>query len=134
MAKKLQQSPSQTFPGINRENFWYLILLKQGGRFPWTENDMKNRFYVIKEHLEYKSNWNSEQLADIASFVLDHINKFSNDNSIHTREFSTATDEEEQPDRCSTPKALRTCDNCDEYLKDSNLSQLCPDCHHIFKL
>jgi hypothetical protein len=35
-----------SFPGINKNNFWNEITLKQRGNYPWTEDEMKIYFKV----------------------------------------------------------------------------------------
>lgn len=129
---EFQYSPSISFPGITRENFWYFLVLKQRGRFPWTEEEIKTQFPSIRRHIEFQSNWNEEQLTTVAITVLNYINKYSCSTSIHTRIFSTATEEDDQPERSSTPAPLRTCSNCDAHLIDLDKTQLCSDCDAIF--
>ena len=133
MARRTFSSPSQRFPGINKINFWEQISSKQGGIFPWKTEEIKEEFPIILQHISFKSNWDEEQLANIACFILDHINKYSSESSSQTRIFSIATEEDEQPERSSTPKPLRTCDNCDDKLEDKNISHLCQTCQSIFK-
>ena len=52
-----------SFPGINKNNFWNEITLKQRGNYPWTEDEMKIYFEVTEKQVSSDNNWNQKQFG-----------------------------------------------------------------------
>ena len=118
-----------SFPGINKNNFWNEITLKQRGNYPWTEDEMKIYFEVTEKQVSSENNWNQKQFETMANFIYDYIIKHPSPTSKRTRFRPTRTSTPLRPRRSQTPKARRTCIHCDIRLHEDHQLDLCQQCH-----
>ena len=118
-----------SFPGINKNNFWNEITLKQRGNYPWTEDEMKIYFEVTEKQVSSENNWNQKQFETMANFIYDYIIKHPSPTSKRTRFRPTRTSTPLRPRRSQTPKARRTCIHCDTRLHEDHHLDLCQQCH-----
>ena len=118
-----------SFPGINKNNFWNEITLKQRGTYPWTEDEMKIYFKVTEKQVSSDNNWNQKQFETMANFIYDYIIKHPSPTSKRTRFQPTRTSTPLRPRRSQTPKARRTCIHCDIRLHEEHHLDLCQQCH-----
>ena len=133
MAQK-EKTPIYTFPGITIENFWSEIALRQRGRFPWTIDEIQEKFQTTKNAFDRMHHFNTKKLMDLASFILHHINSNICPSSMRTRQLRPkGPSSPPRPVRCQTPKARRTCVQCETLLNDVDDTYLCPNCIHFRK-
>ena len=90
--------------------------------------------HSVKDAFDRMSSFNTKRLMELASFILNHINSNICPSSMRTRQLRPkGPSSPPRPIRCQTPKARRTCVQCETLLNDVDDTYLCPNCIHFRK-